>query len=131
MKVLVSLSCGKNSVSACKFYLDKGIEFDTVTYIPYLKDKDCFKIARDFDALSPKYEECSRDGCVLCPHASVAGRVRYFEDYPIAKEIVLDIQRRCLERGYYPLRGKHYFIENEEFHCGYGQYISLFKENYY
>lgn len=94
-----------------------------------ITDKECFYWCRDFHLLSSRYARSSRDGCLLCPHAKSIERVLFFQQYPEAFNLVLELQRlqkeKCL---HYPLRGKHWFIENEEFLCGYGSQLSCLSD---
>lgn len=87
-------------------------------------DEECFYWCRDFSLLSPRYARSSRDGCLLCPQAKSVERALFFEQYPEAFNLVLELQRYAKERGFYPLRGKHWFIENREFLGGYGSQLS-------
>ena len=65
--------------------------------------------------LSPHYEILKRDGCTLCPHAPAKEREMWFNDYPEAFGIVLDLQEFVLrerpERT--PLRNYRWFIEED------------------
>lgn len=96
-----------------------------------IKDNECFYWCRDYCLLSPKYKSSKRDGCALCPQAKREERYKFFRDYPEAVEMVKQLQRYSMERGFYPLRGKHWFIENEEFLCGYGSQISCLSSDVY
>lgn len=89
-----------------------------------ITDYDCFLWCRSKNLLSPKYKDSKRDGCVLCPHAKRVERYRFFERYPQAIEKVKHLQRLSMQRGFYPLRGKHWFIEDKEFVCGNGSQLS-------
>ena len=91
----------------------------------------CQKVGR----LSPTYKNKKRDGCALCPNAKPAERLKWFDDYNEygAKEKLIELQRILKEdssvkgtKPFYPMRGKHYFIENEEFVSPKGSRISLF-----
>lgn len=98
-----------------------------------IKDQECFYWCRDYHLLSPKYMTSKRDGCVLCPHAKAVERYKFFEDYPEAVDLVKSLQRIEIESGknFYPLRGKHWFIEDKEFICGYGSQLSCISEAVY
>ena len=84
---------------------------------------------------TPSYEYGLRDGCMLCPHGASSERVRWFADYAEfnAKERLYDLQcvlrdnaRKNGVKEYYPLWGKHYFIENVDFISPNGSKISMF-----
>lgn len=93
-------------------------------------DKECFYWCRDFQLLSPRYARSGRDGCMLCPQAKSFERVLFFNQYPDAFEKVLELQRMSLSKNkvFYPLRGKHWFIENKEFIGGYGSQLSCLSD---
>lgn len=93
-----------------------------------ITDDDCFYWCRYFSLLSPKYKMSKRDGCALCPQAKSIERVRFFKVFPEAIELVKQLQRYAMERGFYPLRGKHWFIEDKEFICGYGSQLSCLSD---
>ena len=72
---------------------------------------------------------------MLCPHGASSERVRWFADYAEfnAKERLYDLQcvlrdnaRKNGVKEYYPLWGKHYFIENVDFISPNGSKISMF-----
>lgn len=86
----------------------------------FFTEKMAFDYCRKNSLLSPHYEEFKRDGCVLCPQASSKLRVRWFQEYPEAMEIVLYLQDfvRAELPGQYPLREKRWFIE-EDFQIGF------------
>lgn len=94
-----------------------------------ITDLDCFYWCRSQNLLSPCYKVSFRDGCLLCPQAKAIERIKFFNEYPEAFEKVLELQRIAKIRNFYPLRGKHWFIENEEFICGYGSQVSFLNEN--
>lgn len=65
--------------------------------------------------LSPHYGILKRDGCTLCPHASSKERRMWFDDYPDAFEIVLELQEfvRRERPEQTPLRNYRWFIEED------------------
>ena len=92
-------------------------------------DRDCFYWCRDNNLLSPRYARSGRDGCLLCPQAKSFERVLFFQQYPEAFDLVLQLQRLQKDKcPHYPLRGKHWFIENEEFICGNGSQLSAISD---
>lgn len=93
-----------------------------------LSQKDVFKSCLSLGLLSPLYEKKKRDGCLLCPHGSCSERYKLFEDYPQTFDILYQLQANIKESrpNIYPLRKKHYFIEDEYFVSPNGSKISLF-----
>lgn len=65
--------------------------------------------------LSPNYDTQKRDGCTLCPHASPDRRRMWFDDYPEAFGVVLDLQEfvRRERPDQTPLRNYRWFIEED------------------
>lgn len=65
--------------------------------------------------LSPHYDVLKRDGCTLCPHASAKERQMWFDDYPEAFDIVLNLQEfvRKERPDQSPLRNYKFFIEED------------------
>lgn len=65
--------------------------------------------------LSPHYDFLNRDGCTLCPNAAARERRLWFDDYPEAFAVVLDLQefvrRERPDRS--PLRNYRWFIEED------------------
>lgn len=97
--------------------------------------RDSYNFCRKNNLLSPSYEFGLRDGCMLCPHGASSERVRWFSDYAEynAKERLYDLQCKLRDNArqngvkeFYPLRGKHYFIENADFISPNGSKISMF-----
>ena len=71
---------------------------------------------------SPHYnKKRKRDGCSLCPNASERERQEWFEDYPEAIPLVIELQNLVKEQrpDRPPLRGYKYFIEDD--FCSYGE----------
>lgn len=66
--------------------------------------------------LSPHYDYLKRDGCALCPNASVCVRDMWFQDYPEAFYILLHLQeivkRERPDRP--PLRKFKWFIDTNQ-----------------
>lgn len=73
----------------------------------------CAEYCRSRGLLSPQYNYSNRDGCVLCPHAKPHEREKWFNDYPEARDLVIELQefvkRERPEQT--PLRGYKWFIE--------------------
>lgn len=65
--------------------------------------------------LSPHYTDIKRDGCTLCPHAQAREREKWFEQYPEAIPIMLELQEfvKREKPGQYPLRHYKWFIEED------------------
>ena len=65
--------------------------------------------------LSPHYEYASRDGCVLCPNAKERERNIWYQDYPEAKQLLIELQDyvKIEKPGFYPLRNYEWFIDTE------------------
>lgn len=64
--------------------------------------------------LSPHYQSESRDGCTLCPHAHSREREIWFQQYPEAYNIVLELQDlvRKERPDQTPLRDYKWFIDD-------------------
>lgn len=134
------------SLNAHKFdYMDVGYTADEnrgvltgykkslLTELGYTQ-KDTFSFVRNYHngvLFSPAYITGARDGCSLCPQGKSVERYIYFNDYPSVIPIVEYMQEVIFkERGFYPLRYKRFFIENENFVGGYGSNVSLFGTYY-
>lgn len=79
------------------------------------------QMATDFckerNLYSPHYSlNIKRDGCSLCCHAKKEERARWFNDYPEAIPLVIELQNKVKSErpNSYPLRGYKYFIEQGE-----------------
>lgn len=77
------------------------------------KQVDCALLCMDYDLYSPVYADRKRDGCALCFNAKAEERRRWFNDYPQAFFILLDLQERVKAEkpDIYPLRNYKWFIE--------------------
>ena len=77
------------------------------------KEKDCFECCSVNDLLSPQYNDNTRDGCVLCPHAKPHEREKWFNDYPDAIPLVIELQEfvKRYRPEQTPLRNYKWFIE--------------------
>ena len=110
-------------------YEDVGIAADETTRHAQLRgplrsilfeqgitEMDAAEFCRARGLLSPHYETCTRDGCVLCPFASEDERERWYQDYPEAVPILLDLQEfvRKERPENTPLRGHKWFIDMKE-----------------
>ncbi len=64
---------------------------------------------------SPHYDKYKRDGCVLCFNAKASERKEWFEQYPEAFLILLDLQDyiKAEKPGFFPLRKHKWFIEED------------------
>lgn len=80
------------------------------------------KICEQNYLLSPHYAMFARDGCALCYNASEKLRRAYFEQYPEAVDVVLNLQnavKKEMESGNIsfnktPLRNNKFFIEKKD-----------------
>lgn len=109
-------------------YEDIGIAFDEVSRHGQLSDKirsilfekkitedEAFTYCKKNDLLSPLYAHSKRDGCVLCPNAKKEERIKWFEQYPDAFDIVLQLQEIVKKERpeQAPLRNHRFFIEED------------------
>lgn len=107
-------------------YEGVGIAFDEVDRRSQLSDRlrsilvelgitegMCMSYCRNNGLLSPQYNDSNRDGCVLCPFSKEEERQKWFNDYPEARDLVIELQefvkRERPEQT--PLRGYKWFIE--------------------
>lgn len=78
------------------------------------------KEAKDFcsahGVLSPHYADRTRDGCALCPHASEKERSQWFQDFPEAVPLLIDLQKFVQKERpeNTPLRGYRWFINTKK-----------------
>lgn len=93
----------------------------------YTQDK-VYKDARELNLLSPHYENATRDGCLLCPNGKCSERYKFFNQYNGTFDMLYDLQEKIFQQrsDIYPLRGKHFFIEDSKFISPNGSKISLF-----
>lgn len=79
-------------------------------------ERFCNRFCYKRGVLSPHYEYAKRDGCVLCPNASELERNIWFQDYPQAKQQLIALQEfvKRSKPGFYPLRGKQWFIDTDQ-----------------
>ena len=109
-------------------YEDIGIAADEVRRHNQLTDKlrsilcemgvtESMALAYDknLNILSPHYGTNHRDGCTLCPHAKASERRKWFEQYPEAIQIVLELQEFVKRErpDQTPLRHYKWFIEDD------------------
>lgn len=113
-------------------YEDIGIAFDEIKRKGQLTqtkrsilceqeytEVDALQYCKNHGMLSPHYETSFRDGCALCPNAKAKERKLYFQDYPDAFDIVLDLQNFVKNEillghkpeNHTPLRNYKWFIE--------------------
>ena len=91
---------------------------DKITSI-LVKNKVVEQMALDYcqknDILSPNYQTQTRDGCALCPQKKAEARIKWFEDYPQAFDLLLNLQNIVKKERpeQYPLRNKKFFIEKD------------------
>lgn len=107
-------------------YEDIGIAADETRRHSQLTDKKrsilcelgiteqmAFEYCKERGILSPHYDAHKRDGCTLCPHAKAIERERWFQQFPCAIPLVLELQEFVkVERPEQtPLRGHKWFID--------------------
>ena len=89
-----------------------------------ITEDDCTEYCKTNDLYSPQYsckgKKKMRDGCALCCNASEKERLEWFEDYPEAIPLVIELQNIVKEQrpDRPPLRGYRYFIEDNFCSCG-------------
>ena len=80
-----------------------------------ITEQMAIEYCKEHSVLSPHYSTHKRDGCTLCPHAKASERELWFEQYPEAFPIVLELQefvkRERPEQS--PLRHHKWFIEED------------------
>lgn len=81
-----------------------------------ITEKQAEKFCKGKNAYSPHYKYSKRDGCSLCMNAKSIERKIWFDDYPEAIPILLELQNKLKpllagRKNEYPLRGYKYFIE--------------------
>ena len=109
-------------------YESIGIAFDEIKRHGQLNDKkrsilvekrycesDCTRYCYSRNMLSPHYEYDVRDGCTLCPNANVTRRNLWYNDYPKAIPLLIELQDIVKQRttNKFPLREKRWFIETD------------------
>ena len=110
-------------------YLDIGIAYDEVKRHPQLTNEKrsilvekqftedmARKICIEANMYSPHYDSSKRDGCVLCPNAKRKERLQWFNDYPNAYDLVLELQEKVKEQypNRQPLRRYKWFIDTNQ-----------------
>lgn len=121
-------------------YLDIAIAYDEISRHKQLNDKkrsilveekitelEATRFCIEHNALSPHYKYSSRDGCVLCFNAKPIERKIWFDDYPQAREKVIELQNMLKPQlvgrpNEFPLRKYEYFIDTDNIQ------LSLFDE---
>ena len=110
-------------------YEDIGIAFDEVKRHNQLTEKKrsilvemeyteqmAFDMCVQYNMLSPHYKTAKRDGCALCYNARPQERNAWFEDFPQAIPLVIELQdmvkKECPERA--PLRNYGWFIDTDQ-----------------
>jgi hypothetical protein len=75
----------------------------------------CARFCYSRKMLSPHYEYDVRDGCSLCPNARPYRRQIWYNDYPEAVPLLLELQNIVKQRNpkKYPLRGNQWFIDTD------------------
>lgn len=80
-----------------------------------ITEEDATQHCKENDILSPHYKTHKRDGCTLCPHAKAKEREMWFEQYPEALPLVIELQEWVkIERPEQtPLRNHKWFIDDD------------------
>lgn len=108
-------------------YMDIGIAFDEIDRYSQINDKKrsilvekkiteqmALEYCRANLLCSPLYAKYKRDGCLLCPQKRSAERVEWFNQYPEAFQLVLELQeivKKQKSKHLFPLRNNKWFIE--------------------
>lgn len=107
-------------------YESLGIAFDEVKRHGQLNNKkrsilveegfcesDCLRLCVSKNLLSPHYQHEMRDGCTVCPNAGRSRRLLWFNEFPEAIPLLVELQDIVKQRQpeKYPLRGHRWFIE--------------------
>lgn len=108
-------------------YEDIGIAADETKRQGQLNDKkrsilcelgitgnDAIRFCKENGLLSPHYAVNKRDGCALCPNAPERERQLWFNDYPEAIPLVIELQELVKKErpDNFPLRNYGWFIED-------------------
>lgn len=109
-------------------YESLGIAFDEIKRHGQLNEKkrsilvekkitESIALAYCYDKklLSPHYEYSERDGCVLCPNAKEIERLIWYQDYPEAKSLLIQLQDyvKTERPDRFPLRNYCWFIDTD------------------
>lgn len=109
-------------------YMDLGIAFDEVERHSILNEKQrsilveqkiteymATEYCKKNGLYSPQYDNYKRDGCTLCPHAKASERIEWFNQYPEAFGLVLELQEFVKKERpeQTPLRDYKFFIEED------------------
>lgn len=80
-----------------------------------ITEKQAWAFCKEHQLLSPHYDLRKRDGCALCPNAPILERQRWFQDYPEAVPVVIELQEFVKRErpGQTPLRNYRWFIEED------------------
>lgn len=110
-------------------YEDVGIAYDETKRLAQLTDKkrsilyetgttekEARKICENHGILSPIYGTGTRDGCAICPNAKLEEFAEWLEDYPSAKQNLIDIDSFCKQYrpDCPPCRGYKWFSDRIE-----------------
>lgn len=81
-----------------------------------ITEKRAAQFCREKDILSPHYALFKRDGCTLCPHAKASERELWFEQYPEAIPVVIELQEfvKTERPDQTPLRNHQWFIDTDQ-----------------
>lgn len=76
-----------------------------------ITEAQTYEIIKPLGLLSPHYATNTRDGCALCPNAKKGELEKWINDYPEARQRLVDLQNYCKEHrpDRPPLRGKKWF----------------------
>ena len=110
-------------------YLDIGIAYDeterhsqlsaekrSILVEKKITEDMARKMCIDIGMYSPHYNKSKRDGCVLCPNAKKLERLQWYQDYPEAYNLVLELQEKVREQypDRQPLRKCKWFIDTDQ-----------------
>lgn len=110
-------------------YYDMGIAFDevkrhgqltntkrSILYEKQYTEEMAKQKCLEYNMFSPHYENEKRDGCALCYNAPKKRREKWFEDYPQAIPLVIELQEMVKQKrpDRPPLRGYKYFIDTNQ-----------------
>lgn len=93
----------------------------------YTQEK-VLKNALELNLLAPHYEKAKRDGCLLCYNAKTCERHKWFNENKGAFDLLYSLQEDIYNSrpDIYPLRNKHFFIEDSKFISPNGSNICMF-----
>ena len=81
-----------------------------------ISEREAARCCKAMGMYSPHYALFKRDGCTLCPHAKASERALWFEQYPDAIPIVIELQEfvKAERPEMTPLRNYQWFIDTDQ-----------------